>query len=161
MNQIIEGIKQRRSCRSYEERQIGDEDLQELITCGLLAPSGMNQQGIHFTIIQDKAVLEQLKQMVGRDFIYGAPTLIVVHADKEYKYVLSDGSAAMENMYIAANALNLGACWINQLKDHYGDERLAKLGLEGQIITGSLAVGYPKEKAKTRDVNMDRVTLIK
>lgn len=43
MNQVIEGIKNRRSCRAYESRQISDEELNEILECGLLAPSGRNQ----------------------------------------------------------------------------------------------------------------------
>lgn len=161
MNQIIEGVKNRRSCRAYENRQINDEDLNEILECGLLAPSGMNQQGIRFTVIQNKDILNRLKEMVGRDFIYGAPTLVVVHAAESYKYVATDGSVAMENMYIAANALGLGACWINQLKDYYGDELLNELGLEKEIIIGSLALGYPSSTFEEREINRDRVTFIK
>lgn len=161
MNQIIEGIKRRRSTRSYDSKQILDEELNEILECGLLAPSGMNEQGIELTVIQNVEVIEKLKQMVGRDFVYGAPTLVVVHAPKTYKYTLTDGAATMENMYIAANALGLGACWINQLKDFYGNEVLKDLGLENEIITGSLALGYPLELPKERELNKDRITFIK
>lgn len=161
MNQIIEGIKNRRSCRAYDTKQVSDENIQEIIECGLLAPSGMNQQGIKFTVIQNKEVLEKLKEMVGRDFVYGAPTLIVVHAQYDYKYVQTDGSVAMENMYIAANALGLGACWINQLKDFKGHEVLKDLGLGNEVITGSLAVGYSIGAYKERELNRERVNYIK
>lgn len=161
MNLVIEGIKKRRSCRAYEDRQIKDEDLNEILECGLLAPSGMNRQGIRFTVIQNKDTLKRLKEMVGRDFMYNAPTLVVVHASKSYKYVATDGSAAIENMYIAANALGLGACWINQLKDYYGNELLNELGFENEIITGSLALGYPSTTFKEREINRDRVSFIK
>lgn len=161
MNQIIEGIKNRRSCRAYENKQIKDEDLNEILECGLLAPSGMNQQGIKFTVIQNNEILDRLKEMVGRDFIYSAPTLIVVHAPESYKYVATDGSLAIENMYIAANALGLGACWINQLKDYYGNNLLNELGLAGEIITGSLAIGYPSSTIKEREINRDRIMFIK
>lgn len=57
MNQIIEGIKKRRSCRNYQSTQVSDEDLKEILECGLLAPSGMDQQGIHFTVIQDAQII--------------------------------------------------------------------------------------------------------
>lgn len=161
MNQIIDGIKQRRSCRNYESKQIDDEVLNEILECGLLAPSGMNQQGIHFTVIQKQSLLAELKEMVGRDFIYDAPTLIIVHADDDYPYVQTDGSTALENMYIAANASQLGACWINQLKDYHDHELLKRIGLANQTITGSLALGYPSEAPTKRELNKNRVTIIK
>ena len=84
MKKALEWIKSRRSCRNYQSKQIEEEDLKEIVNCGMLAPSGMNEQGIQFTVIQDPSILKALKELVGRDFIYGAPTLIVVHAPKDY-----------------------------------------------------------------------------
>lgn len=47
---------------------------------------------------------------------YGADTLIFVMVDPKGVNGLADGSAAMENMMLAAHSLGLGRCWINQLK---------------------------------------------
>ncbi|MBQ2099835.1 MAG: nitroreductase family protein [Lachnospiraceae bacterium] len=54
---------------------------------------------------------------------------------------------ALENMMIAANALDLGSCWINQL--HWLDENevirqfLYQYGLEEyETVTGALSLGY-------------------
>lgn len=161
MKEALEWIKSRRSCRNYQSKQIEEQDLKEIVTCGMLAPSGMNEQGIQFTVIQDPSVLKALKELVGRDFIYGAPTLIVVHAPKDYRYVMSDGSAAIENMYLASHVLGLGSCWINQLKDYPESELLKTLGFQDHIITGALAVGYAAEAAKPRVLKEDRVHYIR
>ncbi len=161
MNLVIEGIKNRRSTRSFKKEQISEEALQEILQCGLLAPSGMDEQGIHFSVIQDADILNELKQMVKRDFIYGAPTLIVVHCDKDYRYAMSDGSAALENMYIAANALGLGACWINQMKDHYGHPLLEKLGFQKQVFPGCLALGIKDKDGEERIIDHSRIHYIK
>ena len=161
MNLVIEQIKNRRSTRNFMSKQIEESDLQEILECGLLAPSGMNEQGIHFTVIQQKDILDQLKKMVGRDFMYGAPTIIVVHCDVSYRYAQNDGSVAIENMYIAANALGLGACWLNQLKDFYDTQQLNDLGFKKQIIPGCLALGYQNEQSSTREVHTNRIHYIK
>lgn len=43
MNEVIQNILNRRSWRSYEEKQIKEEELEQIIRCGLWAPSAMNQ----------------------------------------------------------------------------------------------------------------------
>ena len=80
-------------------------------------------------------------------FHYGAPVLIVAANRKNYGNAMADSACALENMMIAANALDLGACWINQL--HWLTEdagiraRMEALGLaEDETITGGLILGY-------------------
>jgi nitroreductase len=82
-------------------------------------------------------------------FHYSAPVLIVTANRKGYGNAMADSACALENMMIAANALDLGTCWINQL--HWLDEDpvirdyMLKLGLlENETITGALSVGYPE-----------------
>ena len=66
---------------------------------------------------------------------------------KDYGNAMADSACALENMMIAANALDLGSCWINQL--HWLDEDTRVRGyLEGQglaedeTVTGGLILGY-------------------
>ena len=61
---------------------------------------------------------------------------------------MADSACALENMMIAANALDLGSCWINQL--HWLDENevvrgfMLEQGLkDDETITGGLILGYP------------------
>ena len=83
----------------------------------------------------------------GYVFHYGAPVLIVTANKKGCGNALADSACVLENMMIAANALDLGSCWINQL--HWLDENesvrayMEKLGLkEDETITGGLILGY-------------------
>ena len=80
-------------------------------------------------------------------FHYGAPVLIVTANRKGYGNAMADSACALENMMIAANALDLGSCWINQLhwldKDVRVRSYLEKLGLkEDETVTGGLILGY-------------------
>ncbi len=84
----------------------------------------------------------------GYVFHYNAPVFIVVANKKGYGNALADSACALENMMIAANALDLGSCWINQL--HWLDENekvhqyMLEHGLaEDETITGGLILGYP------------------
>ena len=83
----------------------------------------------------------------GYVFHYNAPVLIVTANKKGYGNAMADSACALENMMVAANALDLGSCWINQL--HWLDENEAvrtfmrRYGLsDEETITGGLILGY-------------------
>jgi len=62
MNETIQTILSRRSVRSYSSEQIKDEELDLILKAGLYAPSAHNQQSWHFTVIQDKEVINKLNK---------------------------------------------------------------------------------------------------
>ena len=80
-------------------------------------------------------------------FHYNAPVLVVLANQKDYGNNIADCACALENMMIMANALDLGTCWINQLKwlneDPGVRELFASFGAEeNERIYGALAIGY-------------------
>ena len=84
-------------------------------------------------------------------FHYGAPALIVTANKKGYSNAMADCACAIENMFLAANALDLGSCYINQL--HWLDENIRiraymeKLGLnQDETICASMVVGHVDSK---------------
>jgi len=60
VNKILENIKNRRSIRRYVEDQIKDEELDMIIEAAIYAPTGNNTQPWHFTIIQNKEMIDYL-----------------------------------------------------------------------------------------------------
>ena len=54
---MLENIKTRRSCRNYLDKEVSSELIDAVVECGLLAPSGMNTQGIEFCVITNKEIL--------------------------------------------------------------------------------------------------------
>ena len=88
-------------------------------------------------------------------FHYGAPVFMVVANKKGYGNAMADSACLLENMMVAANALDLGTCWINQL--HWLDENeaarafLLKHGLaEDETVTGGMILGYPADGVVNR-----------
>ena len=171
-------ILQRRSVRSYLDRQISDDELALLLKCGLYAPTGGDCQYTRFIVIQGKDAMEELNRMVqselagrevipgqwmnkailrarkeGYHFIHHAPTLINVVAPKDHGNSMADSANAIENIQLAATAMGLGACWSNQ--PHWLTDLpevrafFSRYGLkENEDIFGSVSVGYPDGPAK-------------
>jgi nitroreductase len=84
----------------------------------------------------------------GSDPYYGAPTLVLVLADKTKITPVEDASLALGNMFTAAYFLGLGSCWVHRTRQMFeskeGKALLKKWGVEGDYVgVGSCVLGYP------------------
>ena len=173
--EAMEAILTRRSTRNYKQNPVEQEKLNRILEAGRQAPSGGNNQTNHFFVIRNREVLDRLISMTekafagmeatentyasmkraieaarkgGYVFCYNAPVLIAVANRKEYGNNVADCACALENMMIAANALDLGSCWINQLKWLNEEPELLeyfrRFGMkEDERIYGAVIIGYP------------------
>ena len=155
MNKVIETITSRVSCRSYNEKKVPLGKLNQILEAGKYAPSGRNRQISNILVVRNKNKLEKVRAALaakfGRDCLYGANTLCIVYGKKDEPLMVQDGSCILENMFIAANALHIDSCWINQLEDLLIDpdyKSLRKmLGItEDYRVVGSVIFGYRKEE---------------
>lgn len=157
MNKTVEIIKSRVSCRSYSDKKVPKGKIEAILEAGKFAPSGMNRQICNILYIKSKATLEKIRTALHdkfkRECLYGAKTLILVIGPIDDPFTKLDGSCIIENMFIAATALKVDSCWINQLEELLRDPTYItlrkKLGLkEEDQVVGSLILGYRDEKAK-------------
>lgn len=171
----FEAINTRRSTRKYKSESLPKELVVKVVEAGRMAPSGGNSQSTHFIVISNKQVLDNLAEAVKQAFAkmevtpgmykskvasitaaksgkyiyhYNAPVLIVTANKKDYGNNMVDCACALENMMLAANELELGSCWINQLRWLNEEpailEILYGLGLKSdERVYGALALGYP------------------
>ena len=144
----------RRSIRRYKEDQVPDELLDQVLTAGLFAPTGMNRQNIVMVAVRDKETRDLLSRMNAavmgsdRDPFYGAPCVIVVLGDPEIYPVVENGSLVLGNLMNGAYAVGLGSCWIHRAKQVFdapeGKELLRKWGLPEHLRgVGNCILGYP------------------
>ena len=56
----IEALTTRRSCRSFKQEQIKNEELQMILACGLNAPSGKNKQSSKIVVVQNQEEIKEL-----------------------------------------------------------------------------------------------------
>ena len=154
MNKTIDVILNRVSCRAYSEKRVSPSKLNQILEAGSFAPSGMNRQICTILNVKSKSVLESirnaLKAKFGRDCLYGAPSLCLVYGNEGEPLLVQDASCILENLFLAAAALKVDSCWINQLNELLTDPNYAKLrkklGLgEKDRVVGSAIFGYRKE----------------
>ena len=153
MNETLQILKNRRSCKSYQARQITDAELDAVLEAGTYAPTGRNQQSPILVAIQDKETIARLSKLnasiMGADIdpFYGAPTVVVVLADKNWPTRVYDGSCVMENLMVAAESLGLGSRWIHRAKEEFESEEgkalLKAWGIKGEYEgIGHCLLGY-------------------
>ena len=183
----MEAILTRHSTRKMKPEIPDRKLIEQVIEAGRAAPSGSNSRRTRFIVITNPCCLDDLREIVQAEFAamelkedlyvslrnsiclaktgnyafhYNAPVLIVTANKIGYGNAMADSACALENMMIAANALDLGACWINQLhwlSDHRKvREYIEGLGMEeDEFITGGLILGYGAEGMPVRGARPD------
>lgn len=168
MGETLKDLKERRSIKAYKPEQIKEEELQKILEAGTYAPNGMGMQSAKMIVVQDKETRDLLSKLNAANFpggpvdidpFYGAPTVLVVLADKNRPTCVEDGSLVMGNLMNAAHAVGVGSCWIHRAREVFASEEgkalLKKWGVEGDYIgVGHCILGYPADgtepKAKPR-----------
>ena len=167
-NETMRAILARRSYKTFDSRPIDDEALETIITAGLYAPTGMNRQPWHFTVIKSKEMLEKFGKARRSlplppgippeaaakfgDPMRNAPVMIIVSA-KEGGTSFEDCCLAMENMFIAAASLGIMSGWDHAtVKDLFyrNPELKAELIPEGNVVYAASFFGYPGPTVKDR-----------
>ncbi len=133
-----------------------------MLEAGTYAPTGHGWQSPVIVAVQDPETVAQLERMnaaiLGKPDahpFYGAPTVLIVLADKRRPTYVYDGSIVLGNMMNAAHAIGLGSCWIHRAREEFesaeGQALLKKWGIEGDYEgIGHCILGYPDGDAPAR-----------
>lgn len=153
MNQTLNDLKTRRSCRKYKPAQISEEELTAILEAGTFAPTGTGAQCPVIVAVQDKTTRDMLSKLNANvtgssvDPFYGAPTVVVVLADRSRKTYVEDGNMVIANLLNAAHAVGVDSCYIYRAREVFESEEgkalLAKWGLKGDYVgIGNVILGY-------------------
>ena len=179
MNNTLLTISKRYSCRNYKQDPINEDDLNLILQAGLFAPTALNSKLCHIFALTNKADVDKLAHVIKLEMnsqglnkpndyhcAYHSPMLIIVSGPKDYTRRVEDGSCMLENMFLAATSLNIGSCWINQLRDTQNakDVRdvLTSFGIpENHLVVGCVSLGYPNDTKVSKDKDSSRIHIIK
>lgn len=156
MNETISTILERRSIRVYKPDQVDEGSLELILEAGRYAPSAMNQQSWHFTVIRERSLLEKLeascktvflesdvealRQVASRDdfsVFYHAPMLVIATGDTNALAPQYDCTLAMQNMMLAAASLDIGSCWMHSIMMFHATEK-------GKAVFRDLGIVFPE-----------------
>ncbi len=153
MNEIMNAILERRSVKKYQDRQVPEEVLDQILEAGTYAANGMGAQSPLIVAVQNPETRDRLSRMnaeimgTSADPFYGAPTVVVVLANAGRPTCVEDGSLVIGNMMLAAWSLGVNSCWIHRARQEFDSEEgralLKEWGIEGNYIgVGHCILGY-------------------
>ena len=170
MNETLKVIKKRRSIKQYKAEQIPDSELQQILEAAIYAPNARNAQTWHFTVIQNKNMLDKMVGIIkenimnsGIEFLmqrasapdyhsfYHAPTVVLVTGDEKAKFMEISCGAAAQNIALAAKSLNIGSCLMTSSELLFASDKGNALKKELGIPDGYnhicvVALGYNEGK---------------
>lgn len=147
----IDCIKQRRSVRKYTSQKINKETQELLLHAAICAPSGKNGQPWRFKCIDDEQLIKDISRLsIYRSWMQTAPLLIAVFLDiaNSYNYVkdVQSCGAAIQNMLLAAKAVEIGSCWIGEiLPKQEKVKAMLNISDDKYELMGIVVFGYPNE----------------
>ncbi len=112
---LMEILQKRCSVRKYTGEPISDENITKVLQAGLLSASGRGIKPWEMIVVKNKDTLKKMSECrVGSaKMLDGADAAIVVIANTDLSDVwIEDCSIVMANMYLMADDLGLGSCWI-------------------------------------------------
>jgi len=149
---LLNVILSRRSIRKYENKEIPQEILQQILEAGRQAPSAVNRQPFRFVVVKDHEIMKELCDNLITRFVKYAPVAIAGCADVKSlltgKWAVVDTTIAMQNMVIAAWTLGIGSCWIGACNEEEV-KKMLKIPDKWKVVA-LITLGYPVEQPKPR-----------
>ncbi len=149
---VSQAIKNRRSIRSFLDKDIEPQKLDLVLEAARLAPSASNRQEWKFIVVKDKGKKTKLTTAAFNQGFIGEAAAVIVACATEAQAVMRCGqprytvdlSIAMSFIMLQAQELGLGTCWIGAF-----DEARVKeiLGVPDDVRVVALTpLGYPAEE---------------
>ena len=149
--ETLEAIRTRRSIRKFKTDDVPDELIDQILTAGIWAPSGMNNQPWRFAVIRDTKLKSDLSMLTAHGkLIETAPVLIPVFLDHHASYdMIKDAQcmgACMQNILLAAHSLGLAGLWIGEIRKNLDQVRVVCGAPESYELMAVIVVGHGSEK---------------
>lgn len=159
MGQLMEAIKERRSIRKYEDKEVPEALLNQVLEAVQWAPSWANTQCWEIIVVKDQTAKQQLQETMGKGnpatkAIVDAPLVLAVcgklKSSGYYKdqvttkfgdWFLFDLGIATQNLCLAAHDAGLGTVIVG-LFDHDKAAKILQVP-EGYELVVLVPMGYP------------------
>ena len=177
MNPVIENIMSRRSIRQYKPEPVKRETMDVILNCGINAPNGMNRQSWEVRVIDNPALMEEIKEAIAKAHpempaqsakgcFRDAPTMVFIARDPSYDFSAYDCGLLAENMMLSAWSLGVGSICLGIPVRFMTDNDICKpyiekLGFsEGYEFCLCIGFGYALESPEAKPRDMSKVKYI-
>ena len=148
MKPVQQAIHNRRSRREFSAKSVDPALIAEILTAGIWAPSGLNNQPWRFVVVSDPSTIKQLSETTHySQIVAGAPALIAVYLDTDAMYdTVKDHQAigaCVQNMLLMIEECGLGGVWLGQILNNKVDVNRI-VGVDDRYeLMAVIALGYP------------------
>ena len=178
--EVLKAISNRRSHRSYKAEQLSEGVLSSILKAGLESPSARNHQPWHFSVVQDKELIQLVHDEAAKEMgkngssrfedpnfqiFYYAPTVIFIFGEKDFNWTPVDCGIAVENMALAAEGLGVGSVILGLPKPAFQGEKADELRErlncpEGYDFVIALSLGYATDMKEAHDLHKEKISRI-
>jgi nitroreductase len=166
-NPLLKAIQERRSISRFKSDDISQDKIDAIVEAARWAPSFVNSQPWNIIVVKDKETRRKLKELavtIATVGIEESPVTFVVSVDprKDPHHYVEDGSAATQNMALAAHSLGLGSFWVgvydasgNRASSEEKIRKLLNIPTEHRVISmlpvGVPAITFHKDRKQTSE----------
>ena len=145
---LLDAIKNRRSIRKYQDKQISCEDLEKIVEAGIYAANAGGGQRSMIVGIRNAELVEKLGRMNMARFdrsrllgsyvskeqpsviddptiksgFYGAPALCVVFSQRYFLFGIPDAFCCAETMLMEAYDLGISSCIVSRAEETFDND---------------------------------------
>lgn len=141
---VFEAVRTILAVRQYQDKPVPPAIIRRIVEAGRLTGSSMNLQPWHFIVIEDPDTLQELGGLMRTGpYVAQSPLAIVVVIEKT-RYSVSDGSRAIQSMFLTAWSEGVGSNWVGFAGM---DEVNTLLGIPDDLeVLAVLPFGYPVQE---------------
>lgn len=183
-NAVLDTIAARRSHRAYEAAPVSQEHIDLLLKAFLEAPSAVNKQPWHISVVRNQALLNEMNEIVRAEMMkraegdrsprfadpafhvfYHAPVVFFLSANPAWRYSALDSGIAVQNIALAAESLGLGSVILGMPRDVFAGERAEEFKKaldfkEGEEFMIAIAVGHPADDKPAHPIHEGHISYI-
>lgn len=184
-NSVLRAIDERRSIRAFENKELSQDEIEQIRQAVLAVPTAMNLQELKYSFILDQNVIEEISQAVIKTFeqegntetlerirsrhtsiFYGAPLLITISAPEGNHYSEVNAGIAVQTLALAAQSIGLGSCIIGMARAAFAGSKakkcreLASIPSDCEFII-SIAIGHSATSKEPHESRPDNITFVR
>jgi nitroreductase len=180
-------LKNRRSIRSFQKKEIPGDVIMNIIRETCMAPSARHSQPWKFIVITNKDAIKKLSDESKKNILadimqfpdslmkqyetamknekfnvfWNAPCLVFIAGPQEHDFLDVDCALAAAYLMFSAAEKGLGTCWIGLGAHIRNREMRNEIGLaEDDRIIAPIILGYPKSIPEPRERREPQVVII-